>query len=133
MKAVESASDFERNGRKRFKTKQEGGEEKTEGAGGGNSVGTREAEEDLGGATRSGDRGQDVGGGGRAAEARSPGRRTRPVSPVLWAIPARAGMQVTDTSSVLAGLVDGTFEVSLPVGGDVIGIAEDMLPTVEGE
>ena len=36
-------------------------------------------------------------------------------------------------SSVGADLVEGTVEVSQPVGDDDVGVAEDVTPELEGE
>jgi hypothetical protein len=42
-------------------------------------------------------------------------------------------MQIAQTSGILADLVERSIEVSLLVLNDVLGIAEDMLPDLEGE
>ena len=49
------------------------------------------------------------------------------------AIAAGAGMQVAETAGILASFVQRSIEVSLPVVNDGRGMAEDMLPDVEGE
>ena len=75
-----------------------------------------------------------VGGrrGRRAARARSVRRWTRAGSPTRGPVHSGAGMRA-GASGVGEDFVEGTVEVSQPVGDDGVGVTEDVAPSVEGE
>ena len=76
---------------------------------------------------------QDEGSGaGERGKPRSVRRWTRAGGPTRGPVHSGAGMSL-GASSVGADFVEGTVEVSQPVGDDGVGITEDMTPEVEGE
>lgn len=99
---------------------------------GGESAGwRRQAGEDECGGVRVANRSRTRAAGTRA-EIRS-ARRTGVGKPTHRAIAPGAGMQVAETAGILVSSVQRSIEVSLPVVNDGRGIAEDILPDVEGE
>ena len=70
--------------------------------------------------------------GRRAAEARSVRRWTRAGGPTRRPVHSRTRMPA-EPNGVGADLVEGTVDVSQPVGEDGVRVAEDMTPQVEGE
>ena len=70
--------------------------------------------------------------GRRAAKARSVRRWTRAGGPTGGPVHSRASMQA-GASGVGADFVEGTVEVSQPVGDNGVRVTEDMTPEVEGE
>ena len=71
-------------------------------------------------------------GGRRAAKARSVRRWTRAGGPTSGPVHSGAGMEA-EANGVGADLVEGTVDVSEPVGEDGVRVTEDMTPEVEGE
>ena len=96
----------------------------------GDAVGRRG---DVGGAKGRGDQSRTRAAGRRAAKAKSAGRWTRARHPAQRPIQPGAGMQAAHARRVLPDLVQWTFQVSLPIAGYVLRVAEDMLPKVESE
>ena len=82
--------------------------------------------------TGSGGKSSKWAGGRRAAKARSVRRWTRAGGPTRGPVHARAGMQA-EAKGVGADFVEGTMDVSQPVGEDGVRVAEDVTPEVKGE
>ena len=70
--------------------------------------------------------------GRRAAKARSVRRWTRAGGPTSGPVHSGAGMSA-EPNGVGADLVEGTVDVSQPVGKDGVRVTEDVTPEVEGE
>ena len=72
--------------------------------------------------------------GGGAAELGEPGEPTgtRAGGPTRRSVHSRSGVQA-EASGFGADFVKGAVQVSQPVGDDGVGVAEDVIPELEGE
>ena len=108
----------------------ESASEGSEGTSEGKGVGRRrEGGRDRGGVQGAGHEG----GGETRGNFAGLARRRTGAGPAQRTVQPGAGMQAAGASGILPNRVQRALEVSLPISGDVFGMAEDMLPNVEGE